>query len=228
MRKMLTVCLMLVFILGVPAAGTAYGQGLVIRTSNVDFSQWEWKTEAKDTQFSLITNEREARQFTRTLSRFARPMAQNALAGVDFKTEVAVVASLGETSGSFKVEIGQVNINERSVLVRVGMQSPGENDPVLLNLVHPFDLVTLPRKDMPKDDFELIVFNQHGEAVLDEWMNLYGKPEAPAKGRRHTVRTGETLWALANKYGVTIEDIMGWNKLTSHEIKIGQVLSIYA
>ncbi|MCL2670493.1 MAG: LysM peptidoglycan-binding domain-containing protein [Clostridiales bacterium] len=42
----------------------------------------------------------------------------------------------------------------------------------------------------------------------------------------HTVVAGDTLWRLAQRYGTTVEAIMGANNLTSTIINIGQVLHI--
>lgn len=42
----------------------------------------------------------------------------------------------------------------------------------------------------------------------------------------HTVRAGETLYSIANIYGITLEDLMATNNLTSAQIQIGQVLVV--
>ena len=42
----------------------------------------------------------------------------------------------------------------------------------------------------------------------------------------HFVKTGETLYALSKKYGVTIEDLKSWNQLTTNEISVGQSLIV--
>ena len=234
MRKMLIVFMVLAILVGVPAMvnGAAQNQGLVIATSDKDFSNWQWRVDTKSTRFELIANERQAREFARALPRYARAAMMDAFADVNFREEVAIVASLGETSGGYEVEIGQVNINDRSLLVRVGMQSPGKGDVVSMIATHPFDIVTLPRKDAPKGDFEFVVFNQHSEAVTDKWMNLNGQNPArahyPARRQWHTVRTGESLWSIAGKYKVTVEDIVEQNNLPNYDIFIGQILRIQA
>ncbi len=43
-------------------------------------------------------------------------------------------------------------------------------------------------------------------------------------GKTHTVRTGETLFALSRKYGLTVADIKAWNALPSDQLAVGQVL----
>lgn len=231
MRKMLIVFMILAILVGVPVMANGAGQGLVIVTSNQDFSDWQWRTDTKTTRFELITTERQAREFVRGLPRYARAPVLDAFADVNFREEVAIVASLGETSGGHRVEIGQVNINDRSLLVRVGMQSPSKGDVVSMMATHPFDIVTLSRADMPKGDFEFVVFNQHSEALTDKWMNVNGQNPVRAKypvSQWHKVRTGESLWSIANRYKMSVEDIVEQNNLPNYDIFIGQILRIEA
>ena len=52
-------------------------------------------------------------------------------------------------------------------------------------------------------------------------------PETPSKGNiAHTVKKGESLYSIANQYGVTVTDIKRLNNLTSDNLSIGQVLQI--
>jgi membrane-bound lytic murein transglycosylase D len=51
--------------------------------------------------------------------------------------------------------------------------------------------------------------------------------ESDAEGRAtHTVRKGETLATIAEKYGVTAEDIRRWNRLTTTKVRRGTRLKI--
>jgi len=43
----------------------------------------------------------------------------------------------------------------------------------------------------------------------------------------HTVQTKETLYSIARKYGITVEQLKAWNKVDGFELKIGQELIIY-
>jgi membrane-bound lytic murein transglycosylase D len=46
-------------------------------------------------------------------------------------------------------------------------------------------------------------------------------------GRTHVVRRGESLWRIARRYGVKLDDIMSWNGLLrSSTLQIGQKLVI--
>lgn len=42
----------------------------------------------------------------------------------------------------------------------------------------------------------------------------------------HTVQTKETMYAIAKKYGATVEDVMKWNGLQTIDVKPGQQLKI--
>ena len=43
---------------------------------------------------------------------------------------------------------------------------------------------------------------------------------------RHTVKAGETLYAISHIYGVNIYDIKSWNNLDSDNLDLGQVLIV--
>lgn len=42
----------------------------------------------------------------------------------------------------------------------------------------------------------------------------------------HKVRSGETIYKIANKYGVTADDIKKWNRLKSSKLPVGRTLKI--
>ena len=46
------------------------------------------------------------------------------------------------------------------------------------------------------------------------------------KSTTHKVNSGETLFSISKKYGVSIESLKEWNKLQGNGVKVGQVLSI--
>jgi LysM repeat protein len=43
---------------------------------------------------------------------------------------------------------------------------------------------------------------------------------------KHTVASGETLYSIARQYGVTVPQLMEWNKITGSELKLGDVLTV--
>jgi membrane-bound lytic murein transglycosylase D len=51
--------------------------------------------------------------------------------------------------------------------------------------------------------------------------------DSEAEGRfRHTVRRGETLGSIASKYGVSVDDIKRWNRLTTSSVARGTRLKL--
>jgi LysM repeat protein len=42
----------------------------------------------------------------------------------------------------------------------------------------------------------------------------------------HTVKSGESLFSLTQKYGTSIEDLIQWNALTSNNLKVGQSIKV--
>jgi len=50
---------------------------------------------------------------------------------------------------------------------------------------------------------------------------------APAPARTHTVKSGESAWSIAQKYGVSTNDLLAWNGLSkSSVLKAGQELTV--
>ena len=45
-------------------------------------------------------------------------------------------------------------------------------------------------------------------------------------GETYTVKSGDTLYAIANKYGLTVDKLKSLNNLTSNTLSIGQVLKV--
>ncbi len=56
-----------------------------------------------------------------------------------------------------------------------------------------------------------------------------GTPTAPAatpRTRTHTVAQGETLWSIARRYNVTVDQLRAANRLQGDNVRIGQTLTI--
>lgn len=53
-------------------------------------------------------------------------------------------------------------------------------------------------------------------------------PEAHAQQTRYTVAPGDTLGGIAARYGVSVDDLRRWNRLSSDRINVDQVLVVRA
>lgn len=49
----------------------------------------------------------------------------------------------------------------------------------------------------------------------------------PAPTARHRVRAGETLWSIAHRYHVSVEDLKRWNHLDGNAIRLGANLRVH-
>lgn len=85
--------------------------------------------------------------------------------------------------------------------------------------------------NLPKGSYQLLMPKGQGAAVLrgikQEQAELTPKPHQPAhKEQTYQVKTGDSLSAIAARFGVSVQDIKQANKLNDNNIKIGQKLII--
>jgi LysM repeat protein len=59
--------------------------------------------------------------------------------------------------------------------------------------------------------------------IIEKPTKTVAKPKQP---KTHTVKYGDTLYGIASKYRVSVNDLMKWNKLTHHTLSIGKVLIV--
>ncbi|WP_426757234.1 LysM peptidoglycan-binding domain-containing protein [Myxococcus sp. Y35] len=69
---------------------------------------------------------------------------------------------------------------------------------------------------------------ERGGTVLAKHTVSTTKPAGNA-GKVHALAEGETLWSVAQRYGVSVDDIMRWNKIKDHRtLPTGKVLRLSA
>lgn len=85
--------------------------------------------------------------------------------------------------------------------------------------------------DSTGDDVNQIKNNweELAEAVVRALANYIGVTYIPpegAEGNYYTVKAGDTLYAIANKYGISVDELKAANNLSSNTLTIGKVLLI--
>ena len=84
---------------------------------------------------------------------------------------------------------------------------------------------------LPDNKAGFFIVNEDSLYVELEKMELAEKLNYPAftdvEKIRYKVKKGDFLGKIANKYKCTIKDLMLWNDLKNHNIRVGQRLNIY-
>ena len=83
--------------------------------------------------------------------------------------------------------------------------------------------------DSPKDDVSQLKNNvlDYAEAVVRAVAEYANVPYTPPKGENtYTVKKGDSLYVIANKYGITVDELKAANNLSSNLLNIGQTLLI--
>ena len=73
---------------------------------------------------------------------------------------------------------------------------------------------------------ELINFNNLASTILQIGQQLMIPIANQGIEKTHIVQPNDSLWKIANQYGVNVQDLINFNNLTSNVIQIGQVLRI--
>ena len=72
-------------------------------------------------------------------------------------------------------------------------------------------------------------YKEYVDAVVDAVIATYeGEtiPSLPGSGNYYVVQNGDSLWKIANQYGITVDELKRLNNLTSNNLTVGQVLKI--
>lgn len=82
--------------------------------------------------------------------------------------------------------------------------------------------------DSTGDDVEQIKNNyeKYAEAVVRAVADYKGIPYTSVSDDIYVVKKGDTLWDIARKYGMTVNELKSLNNLSTNMLKIGQTLKI--
>ncbi len=70
-------------------------------------------------------------------------------------------------------------------------------------------------------------YENFAEAVIRAITTYKNLPyTAPLQGNFYTVQKGDSLWKIANKYGITVDELKNLNNLKSNTIMVGQTLKV--
>ena len=72
-------------------------------------------------------------------------------------------------------------------------------------------------------------YKKYVDAVVDAVIATYeGEtiPSLPESGNYYVVQNGDSLWKIANKYGITVDELKNLNGLTNNNLTVGQILEI--
>lgn len=72
-------------------------------------------------------------------------------------------------------------------------------------------------------------YKDYAEAVVRavmEYKGLNYTPPAGSKTEYYTVKSGDTLWTIAKKHGLSVDELKALNNLTTNSLSIGQTLKV--
>ena len=96
-------------------------------------------------------------------------------------------------------------------------RNTGNTEPVIVE--YGFLDSTLDDPTQLKNDYKELT-----KAVVAAVLEYIG--DATPSGNVYTVKSGDSLWSIAKKYGITVDDLKNANNLTSNLLNIGQKLII--
>ena len=76
------------------------------------------------------------------------------------------------------------------------------------------------------DVISLSDYEKYGEAIVRALSSYVGVQYIPVSDNYYVVKKGDSLWKIANSYGISVDDLKSANNLTSNLLSIGQILNL--
>ncbi|POY36395.1 hypothetical protein C3K47_11655 [Solitalea longa] len=133
--------------------------------------------------------------------------------------------------------LGVVTIAKASTVDSLGI-GEYKGKPVILHLIEAKENYYSISRKYHVSPSDLMTFNDNAPIRIGDTLKINKKnlslkkvasnttTAATGKAIEHTVVSGETMFSISRKYGVSVEDILTWNGLTDNSAKIGQKLKI--
>lgn len=82
--------------------------------------------------------------------------------------------------------------------------------------------------DSKQDDVNQLKneYKNMAEAVVKSLVEYVGKNYIPINDNVYIVKSGDSLWSIAKKYGIAVDELKRINNLTSNLLKVGQALKL--
>lgn len=120
--------------------------------------------------------------------------------------------------------------NDQIILAQAESEPDYSTGTVVTHTVKPGEYLYKIARDYGVTVNELRLWNHLTSDLLQIGQQLKIIPNTqtppPSSGTIHTVRAGDTLWRIANQYGVSVSQLMQWNNLSSDFLSIGMRLYV--
>lgn len=146
-------------------------------------------------------------------------------------------ANVADENISNKTRVERVeDIPEREEHKETPVLSPKPNEEVIIHIVKPKETFFAISSSYGVEIDDILAWNNlklTDGLNIDQRLQLIVKKQddeqAKEKNKRvHVVQKGDTLWAIAKLYGVTVDEILLWNKKTDNNLALGEKLIIFA
>lgn len=139
-----------------------------------------------------------------------------------FNTTVAKLQELNNLTSNL-LQIGQVLIVSEAI---TSTPTPPTTQDYIIYTVKSGDSLWKIANEYNVTVSEIIELNNLGTTLLQIGQQLKIPTKAISEPLYYIVKSGDSLWKIANQYNVTVNDLMNANNLTSTTLQIGQQLII--